>query len=256
MQSIETPRTFALRHDTTTLGVLRRCATALICTAGVALVFWLIGMLLGIGSSGYGNADCTGKHHAHQPLGALPGSLCVLSSDGVASSLALGQVPELPTSSSVPAPTSIFAPPVGSVPKFATPQGRLDYLNSMFRWPVMALDVLIVLVFSAGAVLVMVVPSVLTWVRWGGTREARIPDLMLLFAPRTRVWFAWFALAAAAAGESVRLTSLSEKLFDDGFLLAVASGVVASWLLLTVVIGFLNGLIGRAGEIRTSFLYR
>ena len=252
MQSIETPRIFVMRHDTTTLGVLRRCATAVICTAGVALLLWSVCFLLGIGFGGYGNADCTGKHHVHQPLGVLPGSLCELSSDGAVSSLALGQVPELPRSSSVPAPISIFAPPVGSVPKFATPQGRLDYLNSMFRWPVMALDFLIVLIFSAGAVLVMVVPGVLTWVRWGGTREARIPDLMLLFAPRTRVWFAWFALAAAAAGESVRLTSLSEKLVGDGFLLAVASGVVASWLLLTLVIGLLNGLIGVIGVARAS----
>lgn len=79
------------------------------------------------------------------------------------------------------------------------------------------------------------------------------PDVMPVLAPRTRVWFAWFWLAAAAAGESVRLTSLSEKLIDDGFVLAIASGVVASWLLLTVAIGILNGLIVVFGEARTAF---
>jgi hypothetical protein len=284
--SIETPRVFALRHDTTTLGVLRRCATALICTAGVALLFWMIGSLLGIGSGGYGNADCTGKHHVRQRSDSLPKVPCALSSDAatptsdvgqvtdlptavstpapdvgqvpdlptVASVPAsdVGQVPDLPMAVSVPATTSVFAPAAGSDPKLATSEGRLDYLKKMFRWPVVWVDGLIVVVFGAGALLLTLVPRALTWVRWGGTRVAWAPDVMPVLAPRTRVWFAWFWLAAAAAGESVRLTSLSEKLIDDGFVLAIASGVVFSWLLLTVVIGFLNGLIVVFGEIRTS----
>ena len=115
------------------------------------------------------------------------------------------------------------------------------------------MDVLIVIVFGAGVLLFTVVPRAVTWVRWGGTRVAWSPDLMPVLAPRRGLWFAWFWLAAAAAGESVRLISLSEKLFDDGFVLAIASGVVVSWLLLTVLIAFLNGLIEVFSSARASF---
>lgn len=120
----------------------------------------------------------------------------------------------------------------------------------------MGLDVLALLVLGVGALVFTLIPRVLTWVRWGGMRVAWSPDLKPVLRPRSRVWFAWFCLAAAAAGESVRMTSLSEKLVNDGYILAVASGVVFSWLLFTLVIGFLNGLIGVVGEIRTSLLYR
>ena len=141
-------------------------------------------------------------------------------------------------SAAVPSTTPVSVPAAIADPRLATSQGRLDYLSTRFRGPVMGLDVLIALVFGAGALLFTLVPRVFTWVRWGGMRVAWSPDLTPLLTPRSRVWFAWFCLAAAAAGESIRLTSLSEKLVDDGYVLAVASGVVFSWLLLTVVIGF------------------
>jgi hypothetical protein len=56
-----------------------------------------------------------------------------------------------------------------------------------------------------------------------------------------------------SAAESVRLTWLSEKLVDDSLALALASGSVLSWLLITVQAGFLNALIREFGFGRTSF---
>ena len=254
MQSIETPRIFADRHDTTTLGVLRRCATALICIAGIALLFWSIGTLLGIGSGGYGNADCAGKQHVYHRTDVLPRAPCALASDVVATPLPTpGEVPATAVVASAPATTPASVSAELADPRLATSQGRLDDLKTRFRWWVMGFDVLALLVFGAGALLLTLIPRALTWVRWGGTRVAWSPDLMPVLTPRSKVWFAWFCLAAAAAGESIRLTSLSEKLVDDGLVLAIASGVVASWLLLTVVIGLLNGLIGVVSEARTSF---
>lgn len=117
----------------------------------------------------------------------------------------------------------------------------------------MGLDVLAMLVFEAGVLVFTLIPRAFTWVRWGGMRVAWSPNLTPVLTPRSRVWFAWFWLAAAAAGESVQLTSLSEKLVDDGLVLAVASGVVASWLLLTALSGLVNGLMGIFGEARASF---
>ncbi len=251
MQSIETPRIFALRHDTTTLGVLRRCATALICMAGAALLFWSIGSFLSIGSGGYGGAGCTGKQHVHHRSDVPPVAPCALSSDVVTPLPVPGEVPA--TVSAVgPFITPVSVPAAIADPRLATSQGRLDDLKTRFRWWVMGFDVLALLVFGAGALLLTLVPRALTWLRWGGTRVAWSPDLMPVLTPRSKVWFAWLCLAAVAAGESVRLTSLSEKLVDDGLVLAVASGVVASWLLLTVVIGFLNGLIEVFGSARAS----
>jgi hypothetical protein len=265
VQSIETPRIFTDRHDTTTLGVLRRCATALICMAGIALLFWSIGSLLGIGSGGYGGAGCTGKQHVYHRSALALTAPCALSSDVVATPLpVLGEVPvtaapvgpiTTPDSVSavVPSTTPVAVPAAIADPRLATSQGRLDYLNTRFRGLVMGLDVVALLVFGAGALVFTLIPMAFTWVRWGGMRVAWSPDLTPVLTPRSRVWFAWFCLAAAAAGEGVRLTSLSEKLVNDGYILAVASGVVASWLLLTVVIGFLNGLNVIFGEARTAF---
>lgn len=254
MYSIETPRTFGLRHDTTTLGVLRRCATALICMAGAVLLFLSIGTLLGIGSGGYGGAGCTGKQHVYHRSALAPTAPCALSSDVVATpSPVPGEVPATPVVTFAPAMTPAFVSAEVPDPKLATSQGRLDHLKNNSRWWVLGFDVLALLVFGAGALVFTLIPRGFTWVRWGGTRVAWSPDLTPVLAPRSGVWFAWFWLTAAAVGESVRLTSLSEKLFDDGFVLAVASGVIASWLLLTALSGILNALIMVVGEVRTSF---
>lgn len=243
MHSIETPRIFALRHDRTTLGVLRRCATALICIAGVALLFWSIGSLLGIGSGGYGNADCTGKHHVHQRSDVPPISRCELSSDVATPSLAAGQVPAIPTALPATSSGPVSAGTVVPDPKLATPQGRLDNLSSEVRWPVVLLDGLVVFVFGAGALLFTLVLRVLTWVRWGGARVAWSPDLTPVLAPRTGTWFSWLFIAAVAAAEGIRLTLLSALLVHDGLVLALASGVVLSWLLLTALLGMLRSLV-------------
>jgi hypothetical protein len=112
----------------------------------------------------------------------------------------------------VPSTTPVAVPAAIADPRLATSQGRLDYLNTRFRGLVMGLDVVALLVFGAGALVFTLIPRAFTWVRWGGMRVAWSPDLTPVLTPRSRVWFAWFCLAAAAAGEGVRLTSLSEKL--------------------------------------------